>query len=68
MAKYSQSGSKAQRQNQYVRRLIIKINRHKSRGLDTSNMEKELSYCSGDATRPEFKTGRDVGPKLKKTY
>jgi hypothetical protein len=58
-------GSKTQRQNQHVRRLEAKIKRHKSKGRDTSKMEKELGYCTGDS-RPEFKTGRDADPRLKK--
>lgn len=58
-------GTKAQRQNQHVRRLESKIKRHKARGWDTSKMEKELGYCTGD-DRPEFKTGRDADPRLKK--
>jgi len=45
----------------------MKIKRHKARGWDTSKMEKELGYCMGD-DRPEFKTGRDVDPRLKKHY
>jgi len=58
-------GNKPQRQNQHVRRLTMKIKRHKARGWDTSKMEKELGYCMGD-DRPEFRTGRDVDPRLKK--
>jgi len=58
-------GSKAQRQNQHVRHLNSKIKRHKAKGWDTTKMEKELGYCMGDP-RPEFKTGRDTDPRLKK--
>ena len=57
--------SKLQRQNQHVRRLTMKIKRHKAKGWDTSKMEKELGYCTGD-DRPEFKTGRDADPRLKR--
>ncbi len=59
------SGSKPQRQNQHARRLTMKIKRHKARGWDTSKMEKELGYMTGDA-RSAFKTGRDADQRLKK--
>ena len=68
MSKRRQTGSKAQRQNQHMRRLMSKIKRHGSRGLDTSKMEKELAYCIGDTERPAFKTGRESDPRLKKSY
>jgi hypothetical protein len=58
MAKKNQRGSKAQRQNQHVRRLMMKIERHKKRGWQVSGLEKELAYCVGDADRPSFQTGR----------
>ncbi len=58
MASRRQSGSKAQRQNQHVRRLMMKIERHKKRGWNVAGMEKELAYCAGDAERPSFNTGR----------
>ena len=58
-------GSKLQRQNQHVRRLNMKIKKFKSKGKDTARLEKELGYMSGD-DRPEFKTGRDADPRLKK--
>ena len=58
-------GSKLQRQNQHVRRLNMKIKKFKSKGKDTAGLEKELGYMSGD-DRPEFKTGRDADPRLKK--
>ena len=58
MASRRQSGSKAQRQNQHVRRLMMKIERHKKRGWNVAGMEKELSYSVGDAQRPLFNTGR----------
>ena len=68
MSKKRQSGSKPQRQNQHMRKLMSKIKRHSARGLDVSKMEKELAYCVGDSERPEFKTGRDADPRLKKSY
>jgi len=58
MAKKRQSGSKSQRQNQHMRKLMMKINRFKKREWNTEGLEKELSYCSGDAERPSFKTAR----------
>jgi hypothetical protein len=58
-------GSKAQRQNQHIRHLNSKINRHKAKGWDTTKMEKELGYCMGEA-RPEFKTGKAADPHFKK--
>mgnify|MGYP001252225709 CR=1 FL=1 len=61
-----QTGSKAQRQNQHVRKLMIKLNRHKSRGWNTDGLEKELAFCTGEKERPSFRTGREVDPRLKK--
>jgi len=58
MAKRNQSGSKAQRQNQHVRRLMMKIARHKKRGWQVAGLEKELAYAAGDKDRPDFQTGR----------
>jgi hypothetical protein len=58
-------GSKPQRQNQHVKRLESKIRRFKKNNKDTSGLEKELGYMMGE-TRPEFKSGRDVDPRLKK--
>jgi len=58
-------GSKAQRQNQHTKRLESKIKRWKKKGKDTSGLEKELGYMMGES-RPEFKTGRDADPRLKK--
>jgi hypothetical protein len=58
-------GSKAQRQNQHVKWLEAKIRKFKKKGKSIAGLEKELGYCMGDA-RPEFKTGRDVDPRLKK--
>ncbi len=58
MAKRNQYGNKAQRQNQHVRRLMMKIERHKKRGWKVDGLEKELTYAAGDKARPAFKTGR----------
>ena len=59
-------GSKPQRQNQHIRRLMKKIKKFEKKGWSTEGLNKELAYASGDETRPEFKTGRDADPRLKK--
>ncbi len=61
----NQSGSKSQRQNQYVRRLTSKIKKFKSAGKDTSGMEKELGYMMGEQ-RPSFPTGSDADSRKKR--
>ena len=61
-------GSKAQRQNQHVRRLMKKIKKFAAKGKSTKGLTKELSYCMGEEDRPEFKSGRDADPRLKKHY
>ncbi len=58
-------GTKAQRQNQHVRRLEKKIRRWKRQGKDVSGMEKELGYMMGEE-RPTFKTGREADPRFKR--
>ena len=58
-------GTKAQRQNQHVRRLNMKIKKFKAKGKSTEGLEKELGYMMGE-DRPTFKTGRDADPRLKK--
>jgi len=58
MAKRNQRGSKSQRQNQHVRRLMMKIERHKKRKWNVEGMERELAFCVGDKERLAFKTGR----------
>ena len=60
-------GSKSQRQNKHMRRLNMKIKKFKAKGKNTDGLEKELGYTMGD-DRPEFKTGRDVDPRLKKSF
>jgi hypothetical protein len=59
-------GSKLQRQNQHQRRLKMKIKRWKKKEKDTSGLEKELGYCTGELDRPTFRSGRDSDPRLKK--
>ena len=54
-------GTKEERQNQYVRKLMKKIVKFKSKGKSTEKLEKELGYCTGDANRPVFKTGSAAG-------
>jgi len=59
-------GSKLQRQNQYRRRLKSKIKRWKAKEKDTTGLEKELGYSTGELDRPTFRSGRDCDPRLKK--
>ena len=59
-------GSKAQRQNQYVRNLMAKIRKFKKQEKSVEKLEKELSYAIGDEKRPDFKTGRDADPRFRK--
>ena len=61
-------GTKAQRQNQHMRRLMSKIKKFEKAGRNTEGIQKELLYCVGEIERPPFKTGRDVDPRLKKKY
>ena len=61
-------GSKAQRQNQHVRRLMSKIRKFEKAGRNTEGLQKELDYCMGETKRPPFKTGREADPRLKKRY
>jgi len=60
-------GSKAQRQNQHMRRLINKIDKFKKKGISVAGLEKELAYCSGDAPRPSFKTGAIADARNKRS-
>ncbi len=57
-------GSKAQRQNQHVKRLERKIKKFKAKGKDITGLEKELGYMMGE-DRPTFKTGRECDPRFK---
>ena len=59
-------GSKLQRQNQHQRRLKGKIKRWKAKGKDTTGLEKELGYSTGELDRPTFNTGRECDPRLKR--
>ena len=61
-------GSKAQRQNQHMRKLMSKIRRFEKANKDTAGLQKELSFCMGETKRPEFKTGREADQRLKKKY
>ena len=54
-------GSKPERQNQHIRRLMKKIDKFKKKGKSTAGLEKDLAYCTGDAQRPQFKTGALAG-------
>jgi hypothetical protein len=60
-------GSKSQRQNQHLRRLMKKIERFKKKGIPTAGLEKELGYCSGDVPRPAFKTGSIADARNKRS-
>lgn len=68
-------GSKAQRQNQHIKRLERKIRQYKARNekmgpdgkqLSTEKLEKELGYAKGGARPTDFRTGRDADPRVKK--
>ena len=61
-------GSKAQRQNQHVRKLMSKIRRFEKANKDTAGLQKELSFCMGETKRATFKTGREADQRLKKKY
>jgi len=58
-------GSKAQRQNQHIKRLERKIRQFTAKGQSTEKLEKELGYAKG-GDRPEFRTGREADPRVKK--
>jgi hypothetical protein len=59
-------GTKAQRQNQHARRLMMKIKKFEAKNKNTEGLSRELAYCMGETTRPVFKTGRECDPRLKK--
>ena len=59
-------GSKAQRQNQHLRRLMSKADRFKKAGKSTAGLEREIAFVTKDSERPAFKTGREADPRLKK--
>ena len=59
-------GSKAQRQNQHLRRLMMKKKRHEKRGWNTDGLDREIAYVSGDKERPAFKTGRVADNRMKR--
>ena len=61
-------GSKAQRQNQHVRRVMSKIRKFEKRGKATLKLEKELEYCLGGKERPKHKTGRESDARLKRWF
>ncbi len=54
-------GNKLERQNQHKRRLKSKIQKFEKRGWSTDGLKKELSYCTGESTRPDFTTGHAAG-------
>ena len=59
-------GSKAQRQNQHLRRLMMKKARHEKRGWNTDGLAREIAYVSGDKERPAHNTGRVADPRHKR--
>ncbi len=58
-------GSKAQRQNQHIKRLERKIRQFEKKGLNTEKLQKEKGYAEKGG-RPEFRTGREADPRIKK--
>ena len=58
-------GTKAQRQNQHVRRLMMKIARFEKKGWSTKGLRRELGYCTGEFPRPPHKTGSEAAPSKK---
>ena len=61
-------GSKSQRQNQHMKKLMAKIKRFENNGKSTEGLKKELDYVMGETSRPSFKTGREADPRHKKKY
>ncbi len=61
-------GTKSQRQNQHVNRLMKKIVKFKRKNRNADGLEKELAYTMGDKTRPEFKTGAIADARIKRQY
>ena len=61
-------GSKTQRQNQHQRRLKSKIKRFEKRGWSTEGLQKELSFSTGEAERPEYKTGAAANPPKRRGF
>lgn len=59
-------GSKVQRQNQYLRRLMMKRARHERRGLKTDGLDRQIAFMTGDKERPKMKTGREADPRFKR--
>jgi len=59
-------GTKAQRQNQHARRLMMKIKKFEAKNKSTEGLNRELAHCMGETPRPVFKTGRESDPRLKK--
>jgi hypothetical protein len=59
-------GSKLERQNQYERRLRMKIKRKEAKGKNVAGLKKELGYATGKIDRPNSKSGRDADPRFKK--
>tara|TARA_Y100000310_G_scaffold9417_1_gene9857 strand:+ start:35377 stop:35580 length:204 start_codon:yes stop_codon:yes gene_type:complete len=58
-------GSKAQRQNQHMKKLMLKIKKFEKQGKSVDKLKKELSFAVGEKDRPAFKTGKEADPKFK---
>lgn len=58
-------GSKAQRQNQHLRRLTMKVARHEGRGWNTDGLKREIARMEG-ADRKAHLTGREADPRFGK--
>jgi hypothetical protein len=59
-------GSKVQRQNQHLRRLMMKKTRHEKRGWNTDGLTREIAYVSGEKERPAHNTGRVADERMKR--
>jgi hypothetical protein len=58
-------GTKAQRQNQHMKKLMLKIKKFEKQGKPVDKLKKELSFVVGEKDRPAFKTGKEADPKFK---
>jgi|TARA_R110002020_G_scaffold67820_9_gene177957 hypothetical protein len=59
-------GSKTQRQNKYMTKLMSKIRKFDKKGKSTAGLKRELAYLTGEIERPEFKTGAAADSRGKK--
>jgi len=47
---------------------MSKIRRFEKAEKNVDGLQKELAFCMGETKRPEFKTGREADPRLKKKW